>query len=346
MNIELLKRRSLSALLTWPSWEITGCFFLKAFVVSVIVLTSGPFAITYAVPRPNTARFGIVTDSHYADKNNSGPTYYRESLDKMTECVEMMNKQEVDFLIEIGDFIDEGPNELESISYLQAIEGIFQQFDGPIYHVFGNHDANAMTKAQFLANIENTNITPSDSKYYSFEVNGLHFAILDAYYLPDGNDCPPGDCNYVNTNVPTAELDWLESDLASATGPVVVFIHPLLDGSGAIYVNNSSDVRQILEDSEKVLAVFQGHFHFGDYSQIGGIHYYTLHAMVEGSGPENNSYAIVEVHPDRSITVSAYRQAVRMEFDGRCSVSDLTGDCEVNLMDFAVMASTWLDKGM
>ncbi|MHC4751588.1 MAG: hypothetical protein ACYTFW_17160 [Planctomycetota bacterium] len=75
-------------------------------------------------------------------------------------------------------------------------------------------------------------------------------------------------------------------------------------------MNVSVQVRKILQASGKVLAVFQGHHHSGSYSHISGIHYYTLKALVEGSGPENNSYAIAEVHPDNSITITGYRKAV------------------------------------
>ncbi len=65
-----------------------------------------------------------------------------------------------------------------------------------------------------------------------------------------------------------------------------------------------------MQKNQKVLAVFQGHHHAGDYSLIEGIHYYTLKAMVEGSGAENNAYAIVEIHNDQSITVTGYRRAL------------------------------------
>lgn len=43
------------------------------------------------------------------------------------------------------------------------------------------------------------------------------------------------------------------------------------------------------------------------------IHYYTLKAMVEGSGEANNSYAIVEVRADNSLTVTGYRNAAGKE---------------------------------
>jgi alkaline phosphatase len=82
-----------------------------------------------------------------------------------------------------------------------------------------------------------------------------------------------------------------------------------------VYVNNAAEIRQILEQSGKVTAVFQGHHHEGSYSYIEGIHYYTLKAMVEGPGDENNSYAIVEILPDRSITVTGYRKAITKQLN-------------------------------
>jgi alkaline phosphatase len=64
-----------------------------------------------------------------------------------------------------------------------------------------------------------------------------------------------------------------------------------------------------LEASGKVLAVFQGHHHSGDYKNITGIHYYTLKALVEGSGYDNNAYAIAEILPDGNITITGYHKA-------------------------------------
>lgn len=55
-------------------------------------------------------RFGIVTDIHYADvpDDKNLNRYYRESLSKVNECVELMNEQKVDFLIELGIFEGSG----------------------------------------------------------------------------------------------------------------------------------------------------------------------------------------------------------------------------------------------
>jgi hypothetical protein len=175
--------------------------------------------------------------------------------------------------------------------------------------VLGNHDADSLSKAQFLANVENTGMAP-DKSYYSFDFNCVHFVVLDANYITDGTDYDHGDFDWTDANVPPVELQWLRQDLAASGGAVIVLIHQLLDGTGPYYVKNAAEVRQILEQSGRVLAVFQGHHHDGGYSRIEGIHYYTLKALVEGPGTENNSYAIVEVLPDMSITVTGYRKAV------------------------------------
>jgi len=296
------------------NWVITRRVFLKASAATLAGLAVAPLSCTLQIPpgrRRGTARFGIVTDSHYADSDTVGSRYYRHSLDKLTECVELMNAQKVDFLVELGDFKDQNnpPVEQSTITYLRAVEKVFQKFNGPTYHVLGNHDMDSISKEQFLTNVENTGIDPSKS-YYSFDFNGVHFVVLDANYRADGTDYNHDNFDWTDTNIPPAELNWLRQELAAARRPAIVFIHQLLDGTGPVYVKNVADIRQILEQSGKILAVFQGHHHEGSYSYIEGIHYYTLKAMVEGPGEENNSYAIIEILPDRSITVTGYRKAV------------------------------------
>jgi alkaline phosphatase len=65
-----------------------------------------------------------------------------------------------------------------------------------------------------------------------------------------------------------------------------------------------------------VLAVFQGHDHPGGYTLINGIHYYTLRAVIEGSGEANNAYAVAEISPAGDIVVTGYRRALSMALPG------------------------------
>lgn len=296
---------------------VTRRDFLKTSGLAIAGLcVKVPYSLADVAENKAKLCFGIVTDAHYADRAAAGNRHYRASVTKMTECVELMNEKKVGFLVSLGDFKDQGApaSEAGTLNYLETIENTFKQFKGPRYHVLGNHDVDSISKEQFLARVENTGIT-GKPPYYSFDSKGLHFVVLDANYKSDGSDYDRGNFHWTDANIPPQQLDWLENDLASTTKPAIAFIHQQLDGRGHHYVNNADRVRQVLQDNQTVLAVFQGHNHPGQYNHFENIHYYTLKAMVEGSGENNNSYAIVEVYNDYSIAVTGYRRATSKKME-------------------------------
>ncbi len=255
----------------------------------------------------------MVTDLHYADIDTRGTRHYRESADKLLSCINTLNPLKPDFLIELGDFKDQGtpPDEQYTLRYLEVIESVFKTFEGPRYHVLGNHDMDSLSKQQFMDTVKNANI-PHASTHYSFDVKGVHMVVLDANYNSDGTDYDHGNYDWTDANINPDQLAWLEHDLALSPFPAIIFVHQLLDGSGKHYINNSEAVRAILQ-KHKVLAVFQGHQHAGQYNQIEGIHYYTLKAMVEGGGPDNSSFALVQVHKNYDISITGYKKAESLE---------------------------------
>lgn len=266
------------------------------------------------ITQPNV-RFGMVTDLHYADREPNGTRFYRQSLQKMQECVDFMNTRKTDFLIELGDLKDENspPNEAETLGFLETIESVFQQYDGPRYHVLGNHDLDSISKPQFLSRVTNTGIK-SDQSYYSFNKGGVKFIVLDACFNHDGSPYDHGNFDWTDANISPEQLQWLREELVISGQPVIVFVHQLLSGSGSVYIKNAGIVRKVLEDSKKVAAVFHGHHHAGDYQLINGIHYYTLKAVVEGSGYDNNSYAIVNIDSE-TMSIEGYRKAISNSLD-------------------------------
>jgi len=295
-------------------WIITRREFLKS---SIAAGFSAAVLGKYSHPAFSETgmRFGIVTDVHYAEADPQFNRYFRESLEKLIECVELMNEQKVEFLIELGDFKDQNtpPVEEKTISYLQSVERTFQNFNGPTYHVLGNHDVDSISKEQFFKNVTNTGI-PAQSTYYSFDHKGIHFIVLDAEFLADGTPFDRGNFQWNDTYVSEAELEWLRKDLADTKLPSIVFSHQQLGGLGMTDIQNAEEVRKILQESGKVLATFDGHNHNGGHNIIEGIHHYTLKAVVDGSGSDNSSYAIVEILPDKNIIVTGYRKAVSQDF--------------------------------
>ena len=259
-------------------------------------------------------RFGMVTDIHYADVAARGARHYRQSPAKLAECLDLMNQEKVDFLIEMGDFKDQATPPLRdtTLAYLRTIEAQFQGFAGPTYHVLGNHDVDSISKQDFLNQVTNTGIAP-DASYYAFDAQGLHCIVLDANFMADGQAYDSGNFNWTETYICPEQVDWLKQELRHTHKRTLVFCHQCLDGDESHHVKNGAAVRQVLEDSKKVLAVFMGHNHAGHYSLINGIHYYTLKAVVEGDQVTDNAYAIVEVRPDDTVVVTGYRKAVSTE---------------------------------
>jgi predicted phosphodiesterase len=298
-------------------WRVTRRDVLKWSGLLLAGVAEGPRFAQAAelVPDPELL-FGIVADPHFADADPKGSRYYRESKPKLAECVSLMNRLKVDFLVELGDLKDQGdpPREADTLAYLTTIERVLAHFKGPRYHVLGNHDLDSISKQQFLDRVENTSVDRGSS-FFSFDARGAHFVVLDACFTADGSPYDHGNYNWKDANIPAAQCDWLARDLAATDRPTMVFVHQLLDGETAHCIKNASQVRQILEKSQKVLAVFHGHNHAGHYSQIEGIHYYTLKGMIEGSGEENSSYATVALYADHSIEVTGYRKAVGMKME-------------------------------
>jgi len=288
------------------NWQVSRRDFLKASGVTLAALAAHGILPAKALAdfggSSNLIRFGVVTDTHYADIASTPTRFYRESIAKLTECINLMNTEEVDFLVELGDFHDGiWGQPASTILNLQTIEAVYQQFNGLAYHVIGNHDL-SISRAQFLANAPNPAGIDPNMTYYSYDHNGIHFVVLDP--------------NYSGLVIPPEELVWLEQDLEDANCPAIIFIHQLLEtscGGTDLYIANHAEVRDVLEESGKVLAVFSGHYHTGTYNKINNIYYYTLKGLIEGTGEENNTYAIVEVDENYNITVTGYRTAISMD---------------------------------
>ena len=262
--------------------------------------------------KPPVLRFGMITDVHYADREHLKERYYNQSLRKLGEFINVMNKEKVDFIVELGDFKDqdEVPNEANTLKYLTDVETVFHQFNGPTYHVLGNHDMDGITKTQFLERVENTGI-PKDKNYYSFDQKGFHFIVLDGNYTSDEKDYNKDNFRGVLSYIPVKQVEWLKEDLQANQLPSIVFIHQLLDDSKGMKrsAQNAPEVRKILEDSGKVLCVFQGHVNAEKYSMINNIHYYSFISTVYGSGLKHNSYVIVDVSKKGTLKINGYREA-------------------------------------
>jgi predicted phosphodiesterase len=280
----------------------------RAFLRRGALVMTAATGITHALAADAAAapalRIGLLTDLHYADIPPKGKRHYRESLGKVRAAVERFNEAKADFAVELGDFIDEATTVEGEIAHLKTIEAEFAKFRGPRHYVLGNHCVSTLTKEQFYANCA------AKRSPYSWDHAGFHFVVLDACFRADGTAYGAKNFKWTDTEIPEAQRRWLAEDLAAAWKPTTVFVHQRLDITGDYAVKSAPAVREILERAGNVLAVFQGHHHRNDYREVGGIHYCTLMAMVEGSGPESTASGVLEVFRDGSLKLNgAFKQS-------------------------------------
>lgn len=297
------------------NWTLSRRRFLGIAGTTAAGLMLAPDLLAITNERP-ILRFGMISDIHYADREPAGNRFYRQSLAKMKEAIDRLNQEKVDFAIELGDFKDQDatPDEAKTLKYLADIETAFQKFNGPTYHVLGNHDMDGISKQQFLERVENKGIGKTNS-YYSFDRKGIHFVVLDGNFNKEGKAYDHGNFSWEDASIPEEEIAWLTDDLKKNSLPAIVFIHQMLDESKSVKqaVQNAPQVRQILEQSGKVICVFQGHVHEERYNLINGIHYYSVNAMIDGDGLDNSAYMVVDIFKDGSLKVDGFRRATDRE---------------------------------
>ncbi len=281
----------------------------RVFVRDGALVAAGSATLTRALwaddarPEP-LLRIGLVTDLHYADTPALGTRHYRETPDKLRTAIDRFTRDKVDFTVELGDLVDAAASVDDEKGYLAAINKQLAALPGERHYVLGNHCVQTLTKAEFLAGIER------EASRYSFDARGWHFVVLDACFRSDGKPYGRNNFTWTDANLPAKELDWLAADLAKAEGRTIVLAHQRLDVTRQHSVKNAAAVRKLLEASGKVLAVLQGHSHQNDHHEIGGIHYCTLAAMVEGSGAKNNAFARLDCLTGEAIQIAGFvRQA-------------------------------------
>ena len=210
-------------------------------------------------------RFAIVSDLHAPD--------IPDGLERMQAVVEAANRENVDFLIQLGDFI-----RLDSADI--PYRKVWDEFKGEKYHVLGNHDLDRYTKEEYVAGLN------MPGRYYSFDKGDFHFIVLDGNNLYDGKEYKPyARANYyvdskMRAFMDPEQMEWLKKDLAATDKRCIIFSHQSIDTS----MNNGSEVRSILEEEnrrsgfQKVALAFSGHDHSNYTKEINGITYVQINS--------------------------------------------------------------------
>ncbi len=270
-------------------------------------------------------RFALIADCHIGEERPYEGVVRklsRYALPFINQIIDEVTAKDVDFIVQLGDLIEDGANAQEDLANYSAGIEAFKKAPMPVLHVIGNHEQIHLTVPQLCA-------VTQEQPYYCKVIGGYKLITLFS-----------SSVEHTDIHVDKTQISWLKERLSEGSEPVFVFIHHPLDQqslAGNVWFEEYPDycfceerleLRQILEGSGKVLAVFGGHVHQNSMSFINGIYYITVQSLVErvakngaesvagsgaGSGAESGtgagtgsefvpsrSYAIVEVEQETS----------------------------------------------
>ncbi len=231
-------------------------------------------------------KIGIFADAHGANIDISCKTRRPSlSLHKISEA--MTAFADCDAVIALGDLVDDCGTREKNIEYLQNIAKVIKSFDIPFYCMLGNHDCLNFSKSEFYE------ISGFERIPFSAAFGETTLIFLDACFSSSGESYSPNGVDWTDSYVSAEQIKQLKYVLNECK-TAYVFVHQCLD-DGVEHrhiIKNAAEIRKIIFESQKVKAVYQGHYHSGRESIIDKIPYHTVPAMVEG---ETNSFEIIEI---------------------------------------------------
>ncbi|WOK96595.1 hypothetical protein Cni_G05302 [Canna indica] len=262
------------------------------------------------------------------------PRYYRHSILVLQRAVSKWNDHKVQFAMNFGDIVDGFCPKDKSLSTVQKVIKEFNGFNGPTYHMIGNHCLYNLPRNELISLFKMPSF--DGHAYYDFSPSpGYRFVILDAYDIsaigwpkdhaitltamqilekknPNANKNSPNGMVGLekrflmfNGAVGKEQLLWLDSILRDSSKnkeKVIICchlpIHPKAASMKAL-VWNYEEVLKVIHSYKCVKACFAGHDHQGGYFvDTHGIHHRVFEAALE-SPPGSNSFGHIDVYHDR-----------------------------------------------
>ena len=249
---------------------------------------------------------GIFTDCQYCNCATNGKRYYQLSLAKLDSCILEFNKQNLDGVFHLGDMIDHGYGNYDSVLPR------FAKFNAPLHLVLGNHDY--MIKSKYKEGlIDRIGLKKG---YYKVDYGDWEMIVLNgddlSYFAPQNkkqkqerNELVADIYGSVKTNgmpwnggVGSEQMEWLDRHLQKAqeeNKKVIVMCHFPLYSKGDHNLFNNDDMFAELKRYHCVKAYFNGHFHSGNYQEKEGIHLVNFKGMVDTM---QNTFAVVTLTAD------------------------------------------------
>ncbi|MDL2282702.1 metallophosphoesterase [Parabacteroides sp. OttesenSCG-928-G06] len=253
-------------------------------------------------------RFGLIADIQYCDCETYGSRFYANSLQKLEECIDDLNNENVSFTVNLGDMVDR-----DTEGNIEAVLSRLNKANKNVYNTTGNHDYGGITDNDALYKK-----LGMPSAYYSFTQKGWRFILLNtnevaSYANIDGTfkeaelqqmrqrikETGSRNGATYNGGISSVQMKWLNDELALAAkkkeNVIILSHHPLYAAKGLTALNDL-EIVELITSYPEVKLVISGHHHPGDFGTYKDIPFITTEGMIETA--DTNAYGIVEIYKD------------------------------------------------
>ncbi|NPV47346.1 MAG: twin-arginine translocation signal domain-containing protein [Armatimonadetes bacterium] len=264
-----------------------------------------PGGLTMAQNAP--LRFAMITDVHLVGFREEGghvwprlPKHAWQAINRRYDLMPMLlpralqqvqDQHAPEFIVFGGDQTDDGNGDLGQADQEQFRALVETQARVPLKYVYGNHDG---PQDRFQARFEALD--------YTFDRGDVRFVVLNS-----------GSMDWAAEEASSAAaLAELRAAIATAQGRrLIVLLHQWIEPADVegYSIRRAQEMRAVLEAYPRTVAVLNGHYHSGRYSERAGIHYHTARALCEAPF----CYTLYELESDRLViteySLSAHEQA-------------------------------------
>lgn len=253
--------------------------------------------------------FGLIADLQYADQEPANNRFFRNSLEKLRQAIEVFNARQVAFVVDLGDLIDRGWQHFDSIL------SVYSRLRCPLHLVPGNHDFEVedSQKVHVLARLGHR------EGWMDFAAGPCRFILLNGAdvstfahlsghpkhrlaleWMEDLNAASALNGNPWNGGIGEEQITWLAArlDESAAVGErVIALCHYPIFPAHRHNLLNDLEILRVLRNYPNVAAWFCGHNHEGGYARFAHLHHVNLKGAVDTE--LDPAFCLVHVYSDR-----------------------------------------------
>lgn len=241
-------------------------------------------------------RLAVITDIHYGF--DTGVKKGAQAPQLVEDFINQAHQFGADYIVNLGDNVS-SQNPIADEQYRKSLRAQFKRAACPVIDIDGNHDVRFQARQSPSASV----VT---SDHHIVQWNPYLNRYTREGVIPDQTD-----------------IDWLRYELTRAVKPVILLSHIPFTGPESVrkkwknahsqelyypsYFKDAAELREMIEQSRKVMLCLSGHRHLNHHHENNGVHYLIQQSLVEVVEDDKpaGAYTMIEVDPQH-IRIQGY----------------------------------------